>query len=87
MVLFIFMVQRRCAVEVAQHVPRGLACGLVAGVGLQVFAQPQQQPQAGGIDPRQAERLLNSAAREERDVQGRKQRQSRSERPPLGKDW
>jgi Ca-activated chloride channel family protein len=53
-------------------------------------AQPEPQPQptpAGGIDPRQAERLLNSAAREERDVQGRKQRQSRAERPPLGKDW
>jgi Ca-activated chloride channel family protein len=55
-------------------------------------SQAQEQPQprptpAGGIDPRQAERLLNSAAREERDVQGRKQRQSRAERPPLGKDW
>ena len=56
----------------------------------QSLAQPEPQPQqtpAGGIDPRQAERLLNSAAREERDVQGRKQRQSRAERPPLGKDW
>ena len=33
----------------------------------------------------EAEALLNSAAREERDVQGRKQRQGRT--PPGGKDW
>lgn len=46
----------------------------------------QQQPQGqGGLDQKQAEALLNSAAREERDVQGRKQRQSRV--PPGGKDW
>jgi Ca-activated chloride channel family protein len=48
--------------------------------------QPQPTP-AGGLDPRQAERLLNSAAREERDVQGRRQQQAKSQRPPLGKDW
>ena len=49
--------------------------------------QPQEQrPQPqGGIDQRQAEALLNSAAREERDVQGRKQKQGRV--PPRGKDW
>lgn len=46
--------------------------------------QPQPQGQ-GGLDQKQAEALLNSAAREERDVQGRKQRQSRT--PPGGKDW
>jgi Ca-activated chloride channel family protein len=40
---------------------------------------------AGGLDQKQAEALLNSAAREERDVQGRKQRQGRT--PPRGKDW
>jgi Ca-activated chloride channel family protein len=53
-------------------------------------AQPEPQPTpqpAGGLDPRQAERLLNSAAREERDVQGRKQKQTRAERPPLGMVW
>lgn len=44
--------------------------------------QPQNQ---GGLDQKQAEALLNSAAREERDVQGRKQRQGRT--PPGGKDW
>jgi Ca-activated chloride channel family protein len=51
---------------------------------------PEQNPQnrpAGGLDPSQAEELLRSAARDERDVQGRKQRQSQAERPPGGKDW
>ncbi|HYW31542.1 MAG TPA: VWA domain-containing protein [Gemmatimonas sp.] len=45
---------------------------------------PEPQPQ-GGIDQKQAEALLNSAAREERDVQGKKQKQGRV--PPNGKDW
>lgn len=48
--------------------------------------QQDQQPQEqAGLDKKQAEALLNSAAREERDVQGRKQRQGRT--PPGGKDW
>jgi Ca-activated chloride channel family protein len=48
--------------------------------------KPDEQPQnQGGLDQKQAEALLNSAAREERDVQGRKQRQGR--KPPGGKDW
>lgn len=48
--------------------------------------KPEEQPQnQGGLDQKQAEALLNSAAREERDVQGRKQRQGRT--PPRGKDW
>ena len=48
--------------------------------------QQEEQPQnQGGLDQKQAEALLNSAAREERDVQGRKQRQGRT--PPGGKDW
>ncbi len=50
---------------------------------------PQQEPQSeqpqGSLDQRQAEALLNSAAREERDVQGRKQKQGKV--PPVGKDW
>lgn len=46
----------------------------------------QDKPQSqGGLDQRQADALLNSAAREEKDVQGRKQRQGRV--PPGGKDW
>lgn len=45
---------------------------------------PSEEPQ-GALDQRQAEALLNSAAREERDVQGRKQKQGKV--PPVGKDW
>jgi Ca-activated chloride channel family protein len=44
------------------------------------------QPQ-GGMGQKQAEQLLGSAAREERDVQAKKQRQNRVEPPPGGKDW
>ncbi|GAC1515148.1 MAG: hypothetical protein NVS1B4_04670 [Gemmatimonadaceae bacterium] len=47
---------------------------------------PVPQP-AGGIGQRQAERLLNSAAREERETQARKQHQNRPDPPPVGKDW
>ena len=48
--------------------------------------EPQDEPQPqGSLDQRQAEALLNSAAREERDVQGRKQNQGKV--PPVGKDW
>jgi Ca-activated chloride channel family protein len=51
--------------------------------------QPQQQnPQPqGGLGQQQAEQLLGSAAREERDVQNKKQKQNRVEPPPGGKDW
>jgi Ca-activated chloride channel family protein len=52
------------------------------GSGNQSPTDPQD---AAGLDQRQAEALLNSAAREERDVQGRKQRLGRT--PPGGKDW
>jgi Ca-activated chloride channel family protein len=56
------------------------------GAGKSPDEQPDQKPRdQGGLDQRQAEALLNSAAREERDVQGRKQRQGRV--PPGGKDW
>jgi Ca-activated chloride channel family protein len=44
------------------------------------------QPQ-GGLGQQQAEQLLGSAAREERDVQAKKQQLNRQERPPGGKDW
>lgn len=56
------------------------------GGGDQNEQPQQQQPQPqGAIDQKQAEALLNSAAREERDVQGRKQKQGRT--APTGKDW
>lgn len=44
-------------------------------------------PPAGALGQRQAEALLNSAAREERDVQSKVQRQNPSDVPPGGKDW
>ena len=47
--------------------------------------EQDQQPDPSSLDQRQAEALLNSAAREERDVQNKKQRQGRV--PPQGKDW
>ena len=60
-------------------------------------AAPQPEPQSpqqseaprpsGGLGQQRAEQLLNSAAREEREVQGDKQRQNRSDPPPGGKDW
>lgn len=46
----------------------------------------EPKPSPGALDPKQAEALLNSAAREERDVQGRKQKSGRTP-PPGGKDW
>jgi tetratricopeptide (TPR) repeat protein len=45
---------------------------------------PKPQPT---LAQRQAEQLLGSAEREERDVQSKKQKQSRQEPPPGGKDW
>ncbi len=45
------------------------------------------RPQVGSLDPRQAEQLLSSAAREERDAQARKQKQNQPDKPPGGKDW
>ncbi len=42
---------------------------------------------AGGVGQRQAEQLLESAARDEREVQARKQRQNRPAQATGGKDW
>jgi Ca-activated chloride channel family protein len=41
----------------------------------------------GQLGQRQAEEILQSAAREERDVEGKKQRQTQTDVPPMGKDW
>ncbi|MEO7040490.1 MAG: VWA domain-containing protein [Gemmatimonadaceae bacterium] len=49
--------------------------------------QEQQKQQSSALDKRQAEQLLSSAQREERDVQAKKQRENQPERPPSGKDW
>jgi Ca-activated chloride channel family protein len=56
-------------------------------------SNPSPSPQSeaprpsGGLSERQAQQLLGSAAREERDVQSQRQRQTRAEPPPGGKDW
>jgi hypothetical protein len=42
---------------------------------------------SSGLDQRQAEQILNSAERDERDVQARKQRETQPTPPPGGKDW
>lgn len=49
-------------------------------------AKQSSHPNAG-IDKQQAEQLLNSAEREERDVQARKQKENQPSAPPGGKDW
>jgi Ca-activated chloride channel family protein len=46
--------------------------------------QPKPQPT---LAQRQAEQLLGSAEREERDVQSKKQKSNHPEPPPGGKDW
>ena len=50
-------------------------------------SQSNNPQPSGGLGERQAEQLLGSAAREERDVQAKRQRQTRVEPPPAGKDW
>ncbi|HVT38920.1 MAG TPA: VWA domain-containing protein [Gemmatimonadaceae bacterium] len=55
--------------------------------------QPQQPQQRSQVDEsksmsrQQAEQLLSSAARDERESQSRRQRGTKQERPPGGKDW
>ena len=59
-----------------------------SGGGQSNSSPQQQQPQpTGSLGQQQADQLLGSAAREERDVQAKKQRQTRVEPPPGGKDW
>ena len=58
------------------------------GGGGQSQSNPPQAPQpTGGMGQRQADQLLGSAAREERDTQAKKQKQNHAETPPGGKDW
>ena len=52
----------------------------------QSSSQQEQKPQPS-LAQRQAEQLLGSAQREERDVQNKKMKQNRPEPPPGGKDW
>jgi Ca-activated chloride channel family protein len=55
------------------------------GAGGPPEAEDASPPPSGSLDARQAEALLNSAARDERDVQGRRKPAGRT--PPRGKDW
>ncbi len=47
---------------------------------------PTDQPE-GQLGRRQAEEILKSAAREERDVEGKRQHDAPVDVPPVGKDW
>ncbi|HWZ59148.1 MAG TPA: VWA domain-containing protein [Gemmatimonadaceae bacterium] len=64
-----------------------------AGNGQQRPSSGPPQPSGTGERPegqlgkRQAEEILQSAAREEREVEGKKQRQTQTDVPPMGKDW
>jgi Ca-activated chloride channel homolog len=71
--------------ELALRHPPPNGGGGGGGGGNDAPPEPQNAPPQGQLDQRQAEALLNSAAREERDVQGRKQNKGRV--PPVGKDW
>ena len=50
-------------------------------------AQPQQPDESRAMSRQQAEQLLSSAARDERETQAKRQRGTRQERPPGRKDW
>jgi len=49
--------------------------------------QRQGDQPEGQLGKRQAEEILKSAAREERDVEGKRQKETATDVPPLGKDW
>jgi Ca-activated chloride channel family protein len=77
--------------ELALHEKKGGGGGGGGGQSQNSSNSPSntdQNPQPqGGMGQKQAEQLLGSAAREERDVQAKKQKQNRVEPPPGGKDW
>jgi Ca-activated chloride channel family protein len=75
--------------ELALRTPPGGGGGGGSGEGQGQQPPPEagdaSPPATGTLDARQAEALLNSAAREERDVQGRRQPRGRS--TGTGRDW
>lgn len=83
--------------ELALREKRSGGGGGGGGGGAQQAPSPQPDPSsqnpapaprpAGGLGQDRAEQLLNSAARDERDVQARRQQQNRPTPPPGGKDW
>ncbi len=73
------------ALRVHQSSSGGGGGGAGGGGGGQA---PQPKPSGGGgLGTQQAEAVLNNAAREEQDVQGRKQQKNVPQPPPRGKDW
>jgi hypothetical protein len=77
--------------ELALHEKKGGGGGGGGGQSQSAANAPSNtdqtpQPQ-GGMGQKQADQLLGNAAREERDVQAKKQKQNRVEPPPGGKDW
>jgi Ca-activated chloride channel family protein len=56
------------------------------GGGGSATPRPQPRP-SGGIGQTQADAILRNAEREERDVQGRRQRRNVPQPPPTGRDW
>ncbi len=74
------------ALRARQH---GAGGGGGGGNNANQSQSPQAQPPTprGGLGLNQAEELLASAAREERDVEARQQRKQQTQPPPGGKDW
>jgi Ca-activated chloride channel family protein len=50
-------------------------------------AEPPPQKREGGLDKRQAEQLLQNAARDERDAQRKRNQRQKGEPPKVEKDW
>jgi Ca-activated chloride channel homolog len=75
--------------ELALRTRRGGGGGSGGGAGGANAPQPTPNNSAAGqgLAQRQAEELLNNAAREEREVQSKVQRQAQTEVPPGGRDW
>jgi Ca-activated chloride channel family protein len=82
------------ALKARQSGGGGGGAGAGGGGGSKQPSSGQPQPSSstgnrpeGQLGKRQAEEILQSAAREERDVEGKKQRQTQTDVPPMGKDW
>lgn len=75
--------------ELALRVHKAASGGGGGGAGGGGGGQsPQPKPAGGGgLGTQQADAVLNNAAREEQDVQGRKQQKNVPQPPPHGKDW
>jgi Ca-activated chloride channel family protein len=72
-----------------QHDGGGGSGGAAAPAPAGPRPEPERpQPHAGrGISRQQAQQLLDNAARDERDVQGKRQQRARGEPPRVEKDW